>query len=163
MASRLSRSLKSLSSLVPFLAPSPASDAAHPAAAYSAIPLSSLPSSPADAEKQHTYAAPGAPSSTRRNALAHAWLWVSPILVLALAASTYLAARRPDSGVVDPYVCAPKSNWTLLRDVCAADRGADEQKVRLLPLDSPTHASQELTQDLVHRRTTTTSSPSIDN
>ncbi|GAA5925329.1 hypothetical protein JCM3775_006424 [Rhodotorula graminis] len=147
MASRLSRSLKSLSSLLPFLASNPGGDpsssSSHPAGAYSAIPLSSLPSSPLDgAEKQHTYASPS-PPSTRRNALAHAWLWVSPILVLALASSTYLAARRTNSGVLNPYACAPKSNWTLLRDVCAADRGAGEQKDDNYELALDRHLTQD--------------------
>lgn len=139
MASRLSRSWQSISSLLTFL-PSTA-PAQSP---YAAIPLgpttssSSQPVSPHDAEKQHAFI-PLAPPSPRRNQLAHAWLWVSPVLVVALAAATWVVSRpAPETGIVEPYACAPKSNWTLLRDVCAADRGADQQQVRLCPSSLPT-------------------------
>ncbi|TNY17190.1 glycosyl transferase family 90-domain-containing protein [Rhodotorula diobovata] len=144
MASRLSRSLQSISSLLAFL-PSTA-PAQSP---YAAIPLgpttssSSQPVSPHDAEKQHAFI-PLAPPAPRRNQLAHAWLWVSPILVVALAAATWVVSRpAPETGIVEPYACAPKSNWTLLRDVCAADRGADQQQNDNYELALDRHLTQE--------------------
>ncbi|BGP44545.1 hypothetical protein JCM10450v2_000359 [Rhodotorula kratochvilovae] len=143
MAQRISRSI---SSLLPFLAPHPQQQpyAALPLAASSASAPGSPRQAPTflDAEKQLPFVAPG--PVTRRNALIQAWLWLSPLLVLALAASTWIRGRpQPETGILNPYACAPKSNFTLLRDVCAADGGVKEQESDNYELALDRHLTQD--------------------
>lgn len=124
---------------MPFLAPAAPSPAqSH----YAAIPLVAPSSSAArqsdaaagDDEKLLGLQAGDAfGQAPRRHWLVVAWTYLSPILVLALAASVYLDRRRTAinrSTVVNPYACGPKSNFTTLEAVCRAGMGPERQKVR---------------------------------
>lgn len=137
MAARLSRSLQSISSFVPFLA---LDDSAASSSSYSAVPLSAAASAPTsgkssprletvdDDEKQLPHLSTlVSPLHHRRHPLVALWLVVSPIIVLALAVTAYAGRRpKPDDGILNPYACEAKSEWSSLQQVCTNGTGADD-------------------------------------
>ncbi|GAA5918793.1 hypothetical protein JCM1841_002738 [Sporobolomyces salmonicolor] len=146
MAARLSRSLQSISSFVPFLA---LDDSAASSSSYSAVPLSAAASAPTsgkssprletvdDDEKQLPHLSTlVSPLHHRRHPLVALWLVVSPIIVLALAVTAYAGRRpKPDDGILNPYACEAKSEWSSLKQVCTNGTGADDLARYDLPLD----------------------------
>lgn len=136
MAHRLSRTWQSISSLVPFLAPSPSPS--HSQAHYAAIPLTTTTSSKSNdglhgVDDDEKLLGLGAGVQVpRRHWLVLAWTYLSPFLVLLLAASIYVDRKRTALArmtVVNPYACGPKSNFTTLEAVCRAGTGPERQKV----------------------------------
>ncbi|GAA5859763.1 hypothetical protein JCM1840_006443 [Sporobolomyces johnsonii] len=136
MAARLSRSFKSISSFVPFLAPN---DPAASSSSYSAVPLSAATSAPPSGKSSPRLGSfdedeiqlahlstLASPLHHRRHPLIALWLVVSPIIVLALAVTAY-AGRRPklDVGILNPYACEAKSEWSSLKQLAKYDLTLD--------------------------------------
>ncbi|BGP04534.1 hypothetical protein JCM10049v2_000336 [Rhodotorula toruloides] len=150
MAHRLSRTWQSISSLVPFLAPSPSPS--HSQAHYAAIPLTTTTSSKSNdglhgVDDDEKLLGLGAGVQVpRRHWLVLAWTYLSPFLVLLLAASIYVDRKRTALArmtVVNPYACGPKSNFTTLEAVCRAGTGPERQKAENYELALDRHLTQQ--------------------
>ncbi|BGP28598.1 hypothetical protein JCM10296v2_000334 [Rhodotorula toruloides] len=82
----------------------------------------------------------------RRHWLVLAWTYLSPFLVLLLAASIYVDRKRTALArmtVVNPYACGPKSNFTTLEAVCRAGMGPERQKAEKYELALDRHLTQQ--------------------